>query len=750
MSDNALHFDIETFSECDLRDCGVYKYAEHPSTEMLCMTYRFGNGPCTLWIPDPSATALLPELNQRLADKFGEAARDIRVLIQKDTPGDLADHITAKGQTRAHNHQFERVVMNGSAGEKVGFPRIEIEQTVCTAAKAAAHGLPRALGDACKAAGAYPKDDLGKIDMLMVSKPRRHKTEPRWTPTNAPEKFINVYVYNVDDVLAESDLDAKVPELSAEEQRVYELDQYINERGVLVDLPRVADAQFLVEDYKRHLAEECARMTRNAWDDEDPGIKPTQREKVATWIRENGWPQLTDLQAETVKTLVARDDVPENVKRMLRLYSTYGMKAVSKFDTFPAMACADSALHGLFLYHGAGTGRWSSGGVQLHNMSRGHLGDDESPDVAIEAFPQRSLDLLRLLYPGVDPMKVLASCVRGMIVPRPGHDFIANDFSGIESRVNAWLFDEDWKLAAFRDYDTRLPSGERAGPDLYKVAYARAFQVPVDEVTKKQRQIGKVMELALGYEGGVGAFVTMVGTYGINLTELAAQVLPLLPEDVRDTAEWLWEKNGKRSGLSHDVFIACDGLKQLWRHAHPHIVQGWKDLKEAAEQAVLHPGTAFKIPNGKIIFKVVTYGEHRWLCMRLPSGRKLWYFSPRIEEETVVQIDDGREVERTKVQLRYMGIDTYTRQYTETGTYGGKLCENAVQAISRDLLVHAMFGCEDAGYKTVMTVHDEIVAEVPEGFGSVEEMRQIMRRLPGWAKGLPVDVAGGRLKRYAK
>jgi DNA polymerase len=689
---------------------------------MLMMSYRVGNGPVHLWVPrDSMPQAVLDDVQRRQPAAILQAQRAV--------PTALKQHIESGGAWHAHNAQFERVVMNGTAGKKLGFPRLDVKNAVCTAAKAAAHGLPRALGDACKAVGAHAKDDLGKIDMLMLSRPRKHKTETRWTPENAPDKWANVMAYCIDDTYAESDLDTKVPDLTPEEMAVYQLDAEINDRGVLVDLPAVENARFLVQEYKRQLEVQCERMTANELFD-IPGVKPTQREKVAEWIRANGWPNLTDLQAETVNQLTARDDVPENVKRMLRLYSTYGMKAVSKFDTLVEMACQDSKLHGTLLYHGANTGRWSSMGVQLQNMSRGHLAEDEDAGVAIDAMAQQDLDLVRLLYPGVDPMKVLASCVRGCLIPAPGHDFIANDFAGIESRVNAWLFDEQWKLDAFTAYDNKT------GPDLYKVAYARAFQILVDSVTKKQRQLGKVMELALGYEGGVGAFVTMVATYGINLDEMTAQVLPILPEEVVESAEWLWKKQGQKTGVAHDVFIACDGLKQLWRLAHPRIVQGWKDLREAAEQAVQHPGTAFKIPNGKIIFKVIKYGEHRWLCMRLPSGRKLYYFSPRWDAD--------------ENQLRYMGIDTYTRQYTETSTYGGKLCENAVQAISRDLLVHAMFGCETAGYKTILTIHDEIVAEVPKTFGSVEEMRQIMRRLPAWAKGLPVDAAGARLTRYAK
>lgn len=720
---DAIHFDIESFSECDLKEAGAYKYAEHPSTEMLMMSYRFGNGPVHLWLP-------YNEFPQAVLDEVQAKQPDAILQVQRAVPTALREHLESGGEWRAHNAQFERVVLNGVAGRKIDFPFLDVKQSVCTAAKAAAHGLPRSLADACKAVGAHPKDDLGKIDMLFLARPRKHKTETRWTPENAPDKWAVVMAYCIDDTYAESSLDGLVPDLTPEELAIYRLDAEINDRGVLVDLPAVEDARYLVDEYKRQLEATCEEMTRNDLFD-TPGVKPTQREKVATWIRENGWPNLTDLQAETVKVLVQREDVPENVKRMLRLYSTYGMKAVSKFDTLVEMACEDGKLHGMFMYHGANTGRWSSTGVQLQNMSRGHLAEDDDPGTAIAAFAQRDLGLLRLLYPGVDPMKILASTVRGMLVPASGHDFIANDFAGIESRVNAWLFDEQWKLDAFTAYDNKT------GPDLYKVAYARAFQVAVDSVSKSQRQLGKVMELALGYEGGVGAFVTMVTTYGIDLVEMAAQVRPVLPRDVVESAEWLWEKQGRaRADIDKAVFIACDGLKQLWRHAHPGIVQGWKDIREAAETAVQHPGDAFKIPNGKIVFKVVKYGQKQWLCMRLPSGRKLWYFSPRWDAE--------------ENALRYMGIDTYTRQYTETGTYGGKLCENAVQAISRDLLVSAMFSCEAAGYPIVMTVHDEIVAEVPCDFGSVEHMRAVMRQLPKWAAGLPVDAAGARLTRYAK
>ena len=320
-------------------------------------------------------------------------------------------------------------------------------------------------------------------------------------------------------------------------------------------------------------------------------------------------------------------------------------------------------------------------------------------------------------------MKVLASCVRGALVPEDGKILQSFDFAGIESRVNAWLFNESWKLQAFREYDAGT------GPDLYKMAYARAFRVPTESVDKDQRLIGKVMELALGYQGGSGAFVTMASTYAVDLDDLASRVWQALPPDVIESAEWMWQKTGG-SELSHDVFIACDGIKQLWRKLHPKTVQGWSDLDEAATMAVRFPGKVFKLTGGKLAFKV----EGDWLYLRLPSGRKLAYFKPEWDGESVT----------------HLGIDTYTRRWMRTQNYGGKWCERACSGVARCLLVDAMFRLDDAGYDLIGTVHDETIAEVSPDFGSLDEARELMCRLPDWAAGLPVAAEGWRAKRYRK
>lgn len=682
-----LHLDIETYSECDLGAAGVYKYAEHPSTEVLCLSFAIGDGGIWQWkAGDP-----LPQL--------------------------LVNHIKAGGEVRAHNAQFERVVLNGPPGQKIGFPPMRIEQMVCTAAKMSAHGLPRSLGGAAEALGAEAKSLEGRTTMLQLCKPRKKHEDGRYTPSNAPDKFAILYAYCAQDVASERDIDHRVPDLSPAEQAVYIMDQKINARGIAVDLKAIADIQAVIAEYKDYLR---AEMVTTA------GVEPTQRAKIAEWIRENGWPLLSDMQAETVRGLLGRDDVPPTVKKVLQIYSTYNLKAVTKYDAILEAVCADGRLRGMFMYHGANTGRWSSLIVQLQNLFRPVIAD---PETAIAAFASRDLDWIRTLYAGVDPMKVAASCVRSVFVAGDGRELLFLDYAGIESRVTAWLFDEEWKLQVFRDYDAGT------GPDSYKVAYARAFQIAVDQVSKGQRQIGKVMELALGYEGGVGAFVTMVSTYGIDLEEMTRAVLPIIPADVRESAEWMWDNMpATRNDLPYDTFIACDSLKRMWRIIHPKIVQGWKDLKSAAEMAVQNPEQVFKIPNGKIMFKV-----HRgWLYMRLPSGRRLAYYAPHWHE--------GEK----SAELRYQGIDTYTRQWKDVGTYGGKLCENAAQAISRDILVNGMFNLETRGYELVGTVHDEDICEIIPKFGSLADAANLMCTLPEWAKGLPLAVEGHRGKRYRK
>jgi DNA polymerase len=666
------HIDIESYSEAPLKKCGLYRYAEHPSTEVLIVCYAFGDGPVHSWIPYDIPRKIVRALEKKQED-------GAELYINTGCPTDLENHIMKGGQCRAHNSAFERVMLNDVAGKKIGFPESRITQWVCTAAMAAAASLPRHLQGAAEQLGTHAKDQVGKQDMMALCKPRQGKIK-RYTPEGDPDRYTRMFTYCQDDVRAERGIDNVMPDLSKYEQKVFEMDQRINDQGVVVDQDAVADVQVLIAEYKAFLENKCREWT---------GLNPTQTAALSNWVRENGYPQLEDLQAATIKEAIADEACPKVVRRVLQLRAIHSMKAVAKYAAIERAICKDGKLHGMFMYHGAGTGRWSSMIVQLQNLFRPVIPD---PEVAIDAFVERNLDWIKTLW-DVDPMKVFASCVRGVLVADIFADLMAMDYAAIEARVLAWLAGQEDILEVFRGHGK-----------VYEHTAARIFGLPDDVESLKamkhthpdERFIGKVAVLALGYQGGKKAFAKMAKTYGVDIEEERA-----------------------------------DRIKVDWRKANPKIVKLWYNMEELAIAAVANPGKAYALKNGLIKFKVVG----RWLCMRLPSGRMLRYYKPKL---------DGNG------KLTYLGIDTYTRRWTRCSTYGGKLTENAVQAISRDLLVHGMFGLESAGYIIIGTVHDEVILEVPENWGSEDEVAEILCDLPDWASGIPVRAEGFRGKRYKK
>jgi len=356
-------------------------------------------------------------------------------------------------------------------------------------------------------------------------------------------------------------------------------------------------------------------------------------------------------------------------------------------------------------------------------------------EFGIEAIRANAADILV-----DDVMGMTRNAICGAIIAPPRRKLIITDLSNIEGRLGAWCAGEDWKLKAFRDFD----SGN--GPDLYAVAYAKAFNTDTDEVmrdkehgTGTKRQIGKVMELMLQYAGGVGAFLTGAATYGIDLDELAATAGPLIPADVRIEAEGMWKwchdpdhkiRLRFTCGLPQETFVVCDSLKRMWRREHPEIVSLWTDLKQAASQAIYTPGNTIECR----MFRLRREGA--WLRLRLPSGNFLCYPSPQVS-------DDGA--------ISYMGMNQYTKKWSRIGTYGGKLFENICQGIAGDVLKAPMLKIEALGYDTVLTVHDEIVNEVPdEKRFSAEAVVEMMVADHGWTKGLPLAAAGFETKRYRK
>lgn len=556
--------------------------------------------------------------------------------------------------------------------------------------------------------------------MLQLSKPRKPtKDNPDtwYTPEKYPEKFAKLTSYCADDIRAERDLDKHLPEVSESEWELWCLSEKINDFGVFIDIEALDNLQALIKEYKAELATECVKRT---------GFKPTQREEIANWIRANGYSQLTDLQAETVKSIVRSAECPEPVKLVLRIYSTYGAKAVTKLDAIKKSVCGDGRLRGCFMFYGAATtGRWSAKIANPQSLFRPVI-DDTDEAIAAAAF--RDLNLIRWEWPGVDPIKVFASCTRGMFRSPPGRILRAMDYRGIESRWTAWMFEENWKIKAFEAFDR----GD--GPDMYIKSWSELFLVPVDKVTPEERQKAKPIELAFGFEGGTGALITFSENTGVNLDELAKTVWDVLTPEAMDSAHWMYDKFGRSFDLKKDTYLACEAIKYMWREKHPKHKAGWKLLKDAAISAVQNPGKVYGLPNKKVLFKVVG----RWLVVLLPSGRRLRYFEPRVTGE-------GRDAVCT-----YLGVDTETRRFMRTSTYGGKWTENIAQGGSSDFLRHGILKLDAAGHEIVMTLHDEAVNEVDEDFLSLDGSIEIYADKPAWAKGFPLAASGYEAIRFKK
>lgn len=706
--------DFETRSEKDIKVCGAWAYAEHESTDVFCWAFKVDSEPVGIWI-NPHFQVIVYEYLKGVTDEFNILPLDPKLLLKV---------MIAKGAIfEAHNAGFERAIFRHVMTKKYGWPEIPLRQWRCSAAKAAIHQLPRPLDGVAEALNLKNrKDKKGHQIMLRLSKPKKPSKSDPGTWDEDPEKLIKLFHYCEQDVETEYEVSENLRDLSDQEQEMWFLDQKINARGVLIDTESVHKIITMFESSQAQLAEECRALT---------GVNPTQVEELRKWIESQGV-TVVDLTKDTVSHLLKLEHLPEQVKRVLEIRQQAGMSSVKKYNAMLNSISQDSRARGCHMFNGAGTGRWSGQRVQFQNIIRAFYEDVEA---CLATIRSGDYELVAALY---DNLIVTASkLIRSIITASPGYVLMAGDYKAIEGRILAWLAGEEFILEAYR-----------SGKDLYKIAASGAFGKPYDQIDKGLRQIGKVIELACGFQGHWSAFMSMAKIYEVE----PPAGITLEKKDMKDF-------NGRRLTIREAMFKKWSSpFIMAWRDNRPKTIQFWADLQNAAFECIRKPGKTITV--GYLRFGVREFKGHRFMHIRLPSGRTLNYYDPRIAnvddvviEETVI---DGKTVEvckrRKKKQVTYMGVDSITKQFTRIHTYGGKLAENVTQAVANDFLRFAITNHEKAGYPVIFHVHDEDVVEVPEGFKNfnLEDFLKIMARVPDWAIGCPVGVEGFVGKRYKK
>lgn len=688
-----LYIDSETFSPVPIGN-GLTNYASE--VEVLLVSYAFDEEPVHLW--DVLAGEPQPKI-------LREAMRDREVKLI------------------AHQSSFDRTVFTYTNC----FPDAYLapDRWIDTMAQALAHGLPGGLDALCKIFGlseAEAKDKKGRTLIHLFCKP--DKKGNRATHLTHPEQWQVFREYAKSDITSMRIIHKKMPRWNypdGDDYAIWLLDQQINERGVYVDLDLAQTAVEAEAEEKLHLN----AATQRATEDENGNAEvqaATQRDELLKHIVKAYGVTLPDMKADTLQRRINDESLPLPLRELLALRVQSSRNAAAKYKAVLKGASADGRLrHSLQFCGAATTGRWSGRVFQPQNLMRPTM---SNPDIETAICDIKS-GSVTMFYPDVP--KVLGNCVRGVIVAPPGKKLIACDLSSIEGRKLAWLAGEQKIVDFYRAVD----AGE-VDYDSYMLAYALCFGIDPADVTKAQRILGKPIDLAHGYGGGVAAFLTFALTYHLDLQEVAEAVWATgnrqLLNHCNDKYTWAKEK-GFDAGLPQFQYAAFEYVKTKWRDARPKTVQFWAALKDAFANATHFEKQIFTA--GPIKFMRTGH----WMRARLPSGRQLVFLQPKADASG----------------LTYAGLNRYTRKWGRVYTHGGKLSGIITQAAASDILRAALPKLEAEGYATVLTVHDEAICEVPDtGDYTVKRVAELMTEPLSWAPGLPLSADGFETYRYRK
>lgn len=676
-----LYCDLETFSAKDIR-AGSHAYAADPSAEILLWGYAIDDAPAKVW--DVTEGSMPEELRVAL----DEVARKER------------RHVWQNGV------MFDRVFLSYVMPE-IELPMETLDDTMVMAYQA---GLPGSLKELCEVFHlskdkAKDADGSRLIQIFCKPLPSTWKLD-RATSKTHPEEWAKFVNYCRLDIESMREVYKKLPAFNrtVKERELQVLDAAINMRGIGVDVEFAEAAIATAERAKKDIDKQVFKLT------DGRVVTAGQRDALIQFFFDKyGW-QLKDMRKSELEKRMEDPDIPAEMKELIGLRLMGTKTSVQKYKRVVQDA-VDGRLRGCMQFRGASrTGRISGRTFQPQNLPRPLIKSQTEIEEIIE---DTKLGILEICYDDVSVP--LSSAIRSVIVPAAGNRLCVADFSNVEGRVLAWLAGEEWKLEAFREFDTlQTKSGAWAlpyrdgwfqewavnekgdfihkGHDLYKLTYARTFGIKPEDVTKDQRQMGKVLELALGYQGGPGAFATFAMNFGMDLDDLAKTTEATIEESywIESMGMLKWAKEKKLiRGMSQKAWVACNAIKSAWRKANSEIESFWYSLAKACQSAIKAKGVAFSA--GRIVCRV----SGNYLLMRLPSGRYLVYPAPRLPEEGEM------------CDFSFMGVNQYTKKWERIPTYSGKLAENSVQGAACDLLLEAGPRLEAAGYHIVMSVHDE-------------------------------------------
>jgi len=630
------YLDFESRSQADIWTTGAYRYAEDPSTQVLCLAWAVDGGPVEGVLCNQLRSAI-PILNKLIADG---------------------------AEFHAHNAYFERSIWRFRM-VPLGFLPIPIVQWRCTAAKVSAHALPRQLEKAAIALGCKSQKDM-EGNKLM----RALCTTTGAIPRARLDRLLS---YCKRDVETEREIDTALPDLCSTEQRVWFMDQYINDTGVTIDTVAVNNAISLAKQETDVLNAELHQLTGGLIN------AGTQTTAIRAFLERKGI-KIPNMQKQTIREAILGAG-GDNL-RILQLRQQLSLTSIAKYNALAASVCKDGRVRDTLIYHGASTGRWSGKLVQVQNLVKATI-PAKDINVAIGILRDRP-DGFSCIY---DTLATLSSCIRGMFVPSVGKSMFITDFSAIEARVVMWLAGETKGLKLFSDGDL-----DPTLPDIY-VHMAREIHgnQKLTKADKTARQLGKQAVLGCGFGMGVDRFIATCEKYEVDVTPQLA-----------------------------------DRAVNQYRKTFPNVVRFWYALEDAAKKCVSsgRPTTC-----GRIGFRIG--GE--FLYMVLPSGRAIAYHHPKVNVEG---------------ELSYLAVNSLTNHYEVEHTWGGKLVENATQAVARDLMVASMFRLLRAGHTILFTVHDELVTEKESD--TPEHVVSIVRRVPDWAVGCPINAECNKTTRYQK